>query len=209
MAVMAEDRTYFENEDWAVDGQRPRTQADRVFHRKGRDREPSRRTGCGRGPCTWPRRAGATAPAFTLEAFTCAAQVTGLRADANLARSFKMARCEIAVPAASRTQKASRKSMPGFDAERSRVLAGKRARPHLLEAGGAGQSASHSNRLASLPQDRLRTRESGHGYALPSMARARSGRTEMGRNAPWRASRHIRKAGTQIVRLLWAAWSIR
>jgi hypothetical protein len=207
MALIAEDRTHFENEDWAV--MESGLEHKRTGYFIARDEIASRRSD---GLWSWPlhmaEKTWCDMPAFT-EAFSCAAHLYGVPADADLAQSFKMARCEIAVPAAIRTQKIMQKTMPGFDPERSRVLQENERAPISWKPAGAGQSASHSNRLGSLPQDRLRTRESGHGYALSSMARARSGRTEMGRNAPWRASRHIKKAGTQIVRLLWAAWSIR
>jgi len=207
MAVMADDRTHFENEDWAV--MDSGLEHKRTAYFIARDEIANRRSD---GLWSWPlhmaEKTWCDMPTFT-EAFTCAAGVYGVKADAELARSFKMARCEIAVPAAGRAGKELRESIPGFDPEWSRVLQENAGIPISRKPARAGQFASDPSRLGSVPQDRFQYREPGQGYALPMTARARSSRPDMGRTAPWRASRQIKRAGTQIVRLLWAAWAIR
>lgn len=203
MALMVEERTHFENEDWAVlDSGLEHKQTGYFI---ARDEIANRRSD---GLWSWPlhvaEKSWCNMPAFT-EAFTCAANVYGVEADAQLAQSLKMARCEIAVPAAERTEKI----MLGMGVGPSRVLRDDTRIPISWKPAGASQSANVPNRLGSHAPDRIRHREIGSGPVLPSSARARSSRPDMGRTVPWRASRQIRQAGTHIVRLLWAAWSTR
>jgi hypothetical protein len=207
MAVMADDSTHFENEDWAV--MDSGLEHKRTGYFIERDEIASRRSD---GLWSWPlhmaEKSWCGMPAFT-EAFTCAAGLYGVQGDADLARSFKMARCEIAVPAASRTEKKMRESMPELDPQWLRALQENAGIPISRKPARAGQFASDSSRLGSMTPDRFQYREPGQGYALPMTARGRSSRPDLGRTAPWRASRRIKRAGTQIVRLLWAAWATR
>jgi len=207
MAVMAEDRTHFENEDWAV--MDSGLEHKRTGYFIAKDEIASRRSD---GLWSWPlhmaEKSWCGMPAFT-EAFTCAAGVYGVQADADLARSLTVARCDIAVPAASRTAKKWQETMPGFDPNRMRVLQENELVPISPKSARAGEFASDSNRLSFAPQDGFQRRDPGQGYGLPVSARARASRPDLGRAAPWRASRRIKRAGTQIVRLLWAAWATR
>src|SRR3954453_12317394 len=173
MALMAEDRTHFENEDWAV--MDSGLEHKRTGYFIASDEIASRRSD---GLWSWPlhmaEKTWCDMPTF-MEAFTCAASVFNVSVDADLAQSFKVARSEIADSAAIRTQTIMQKTMPGIDAEWLRVLQENERPPISWKPASAGQSISHSNRLGSLPQNRLRTREPGQEYALPSTARARSG----------------------------------
>jgi len=205
MAVMAEDRTHFENEDWAV--MDSGLEHKRTGYFIARDEIASRRSD---GLWSWPlhmaEKNWCGMPAFT-EAFTCAAGIYGVQTDADLARSLTMARCEIAVSAQSRTTKKLQKIEPDFDRDGAEVLQENAWIPMSRKPASAGQFASDSSRLSFAPRDGFQDRDLGRTYGLS--ARARPSRPDLGRTAPWRASRRIRRAGSEIVRLLWAAWATR
>ena len=107
MTVMTDDRTHFENEDWTVldSGLEHR----RTGYFIARDEIGNRRAD---GLWSWPlhvaEKSWCTMPAF-IEAFTCAAAVFAIPADADLAHSFQVARRDIAAsPSLARAKAASR-----------------------------------------------------------------------------------------------------
>jgi hypothetical protein len=126
-------------------------------------------------------------PAFT-EAFTCAAAIYGFAADAALARSFQVARCEIAPwPRTARAHRLIAAVGAGLPVLRS----GERA-PIYVEPERIGRSPRASCPPAPSPDEGLRARAADPDFAL---AEARAGR--------------IGRAGTRIVRLLRAALTMR
>src|SRR3954469_11850118 len=94
MAMVVEERPLFENEEWVV------TESGLEHRQTGyfieRDELAQRRSD---GLSTWPihmaEKSWCTVTPF-MEAFSCAASLYGVKTDAVLAGSFKIARCEIA-----------------------------------------------------------------------------------------------------------------
>lgn len=214
MTVMTDDRTHFENEDWTVldSGLEHR----RTGYFIARDEIGNRRSD---GLWSWPlhmaEKSWCTMPAF-VEAFTCAAAVFAIPADADLARSFQVARRDIAgSPALARakaaswaaSRAASRAAQPEADSAGSEVLQGEGTIPISWEPAGSARPAASAGRTVSGFQDRFRHPTAGHPQG--ATARSRLSRRKAKRASHWRATHRIRQAGTRIVRLLWAAWAVR
>jgi hypothetical protein len=206
MTVMTDDRTHFENEDWTVldSGLEHR----RTGYFIARDEIGNRRSD---GLWTWPlhmaEKSWCTMPAF-VEAFTCAAAVFAVPADADLARSFQMARRDIAAsPALARAKAASRAARPDAASDGSETLQGEGTIPISWEPAGSARPAASAGRTMSGFQDRLR--HPVQAYPQGATARSRLSRRRAWRAPHWRATHRIRQAGTRIVRLLWAAWAVR
>jgi hypothetical protein len=210
MTVMTDDRTHFENEDWTVldSGLEHR----RTGYFIARDEIGNRRSD---GLWTWPlhmaEKSWCTMPAF-VEAFTCAAAVFAVPADADLARSFQVARRDIAAsPALARakaaSRAASRAARPDAASDGSEVLQREGTIPISWEPAGSTRPAASAGRAVPGFQDRLRHPAAGHPQG--ATARSRLSRRRAWRAPHWRATHRIRQAGTRIVRLLWAAWAVR
>jgi hypothetical protein len=203
MTVLMEERTLFENEDWVVleNG----LEHKRTGYFIAREEMASRRSD---DLWSWPlhmaEKSWCSLPAFT-EAFTCAATIYGIAVDPDLARSFTVARCEIA----SHLPIPSLNPGPDRDFERRAALQSGGRIPISWRPVRAGNFASQLTRSNSLSQDRPRYREPAPSLAIASSSRARLPLSEQSRAERWHASRRIRLAGTQIVRLLRAAWAVR
>jgi hypothetical protein len=197
MTLTADDLLVFENEEWLV------TQTGLEHKHTGysidRDRLGDRRSD---GLWLWPLHMAekqwcALAP-FT-EAFTCAAALYEVKVDADLAQSFKAARCEIvgwpggtATPARGRVgdagstlQKPNRVTISGraLQAENARCESGRsEGRDTAFRSGSAAP--------VSAPGARNRSRSG----SMSAVARLR-----------WHTPRPIRQASTRLVRLLQTA----
>jgi hypothetical protein len=152
-----------------------------------------------------------TMPAF-VEAFTCAAAVFAIPADADLARSFQVARRDIAAsPALARAKAASRAASrvarPNDAPERSEVLQGEGTIPISWEPAGSARPAASAGR--TVPGFQVGFRHPAAGHPQGATARSRLSRRKVWRAPHWRATQRIRHAGTRIVRLFWAAWAVR
>ena len=186
MTEMTAERTLFENEEWSVlDGG---LEHKRTGYFIERDELANRRPD---GLWSWPfhmaEKSWCTMPAFT-EAFTCAAAIYGFAADAALARSFEVARCEIAPwPRTARAHRLIAAGGAGLPVLRS----GERA-PIYVEPERIGRSPRASCPPAPSPDEGLRARAADPHFVW---AEARAGR--------------IGRAGTRIVRLLRAALTMR
>jgi hypothetical protein len=200
MTGNTQERTHFENEDWAVlDSGLEHKQTGYFI---ARDEVASRRSD---GLWSWPlhvaEKSWCRMPAF-MEAFSCATSVYGICADADLAQSFRMARSEIAVPPHATAKKADVDAGPQWPPALRRndkaLIFGEPAR--------TARAATNSSRMTSPLQDRPRHREAAQGATLALTVRARLAHPDNLRAVPWRAPWRIGRAGTQIVRLLWAAW---
>ena len=206
MTVMTDDRTHFENEDWTV------LDSGREHRRTGyfiaRDEIGNRRSD---GLWSWPlhmaEKSWCTMPAF-VEAFTCAAAVFAVPADADLARSFQVARRDIAGGSAlARAKAASRTARRNDALDGSEVLQGEGTIPISWEPAGSARPAASAGRTVSVFQDRFR--HPAQGLPQGATARSRLSRRRAWRAPHWRATDRIRQAGTRIVRLFWAAWAVR
>ena len=201
MTAVAEERSIFENEEWLV------TQSGLEHKTTGYFIERSdlayRR---GDGLWTWPLHMAEKswcAMAPFAEAFSCAASVYDIAVDLDLARTFKMARCEVSPwPRPAATTPAP---VPSF----LQALRTDSAAPILVERETSGKAARAQD-LRGTDKNR-RTREAeGHG-SYSAHARLRPSRFDLMHASPfaWRAPRRIRSTGTKLVRLLRAAWIIK
>jgi len=201
MTAVTEERPIFENEEWLV------SESGLEHKRTGyfieRDSLGQRRED---GLWTWPlhmaEKSWCGLQPFS-EAFTCAAAVYGIGADAELAQSFKVARCEVSTwPQAARQGAGAAPPMP-------RTLHPGRANPILVEPRSSEKPLNGQGFQGSADAWRIRFKTSARPFLTAS--RNRSERLNPAREAPlpWRAPRRIRKTGTKLVRLLQAAWNIR
>jgi hypothetical protein len=191
MTAMTEERCIFENEEWLVTegGLEHKTTGyfiDRASIANRRDD----------GLWTWPLHMAEKSWCAMMpfaEAFSCAASVYDIEAGADLAQTFRIARCEVSpwpqadkpvtnpVPLLSRTLR-----LEGRD-------------PILWEPGSSTKSLKSQGSQGS----------GGRPFATP--ARLRPSHLSMMRSPafPWRAPRRLRKTGTRLVRMIQAAWNIR
>jgi hypothetical protein len=202
MTVMTDERTHFENEDWTVldSGLEHR----RTGYFIARDEIANRRSD---GLWSWPlhmaEKSWCTMPAF-VEAFTCAAAVFAVPADADLARSFRAARREVAAfPALARANAVSRAARRDAFTDRPETLRDKGTFPISGKPAGAGATAPVSQGFRHPAPVHL------PGHAQGATARSRRARRHPGRAPQGRASQRIRQAGTRILQLFFAAWAIR
>jgi len=207
MAMVVEERPLFENEEWVV------TESGLEHRQTGyfieRDELAQRRSD---GLWTWPihmaEKSWCTVTPF-MEAFSCAASLYGVKTDAVLAESFKIARCEIAAW--------PRASQMAEESGENDVFAGVVSTSHILQNKGQntisvkpGWSEIHVSvraRTAPVYKENWRPRTSTRSYAFSQGGNLRSNRLN---GVPrWRAPYGIRKAGTRIVQLFQAAWNIK
>lgn len=201
MTAVTEDRSIFENEEWLVAQDGLEHKATGYFI--DRDSLGQRRED---GLWTWPlHMAEKTWCSMTpfAEAFSCAAAVYGLEAGADLAQTFKTARCEI-----------SAWPHRDFDASIPAPLIGRslqngRGAPIYWEPGSPEKSVTAqefqvtANGRRTSPQTRKRPASAGVPLRPTDLAMVRSAAI------PWRTPRRIRQTGTKLVRLIQAAWNTR
>ncbi|HEY8382017.1 MAG TPA: hypothetical protein VIL09_07710 [Microvirga sp.] len=180
MTAAIKDRPLFENEDWLVGPAGLEHKGTGYFIE--REALGSRRAD---GLWSWPLHMAEKSwcrMAPFMEAFSCAAAVHGVEADVALARSFSVARQEIAPWPAVRS---------AFEGPPSLQLEG--GAPILVE-----QAATPRY---SQPAKRPPTGETRGRFARAALPRPAG--------LSWPAPRPLRRAGTRIVQLLQAAWNIR
>ena len=198
MAGTAEDELVFENEEWLVTGSG--LEHKRTGYFIERESLGDRR---GDGLWSWPLHMAEKqwcTPAPFAEAFTCAAAVHGAGFDPDLARSFRAARCEIVgwPKSLSEPVRTAATTLPdALREDRSAPISWKPPRtndPMWNRAERKAGSASHSAGYGA--RERAPARSRFRGASMRGMAAWE-----------WRASRPIRRASTQLVRLLQAAFS--
>jgi hypothetical protein len=201
MTAIMEERPIFENEEWFV------TDAGLEHKRTGyfieRESLGQRRED---GLWTWPlhmaEKSWCSMQPFS-EAFACAASVYNIRTGAELAQSFKLARCEISPwPRVKNQVFAPAPAMAD-------TLRPRGSNPILWKPGSIEKSLNAQGFQSS--EDIWRSRPQDGARPFLTTPRNRSERHNLARAAalPWRAPRRIRKTGTKLVRLLQAAWNIR
>ncbi|UVF18955.1 hypothetical protein HPT29_021155 [Microvirga terrae] len=204
MTAMTDERPIFENEEWLV------IESGLEHKRTGYfiDRESigQRRED---GLWTWPlhmaEKSWCTMQPFS-EAFSCAASVYGVTTGAELAHTFKMARCEISPwPKAARAAHRSANPVPLIP----QTLHSQGSNPIFIEPRSSEKSLNGQGFQS--PDDVWRMRPRTDARLFLKSLRKRSERPSLVREAelPWRAQRRIRKTGTKLVRLLQAAWTTR
>jgi len=201
MTVMTEERPIFENEDWLVTegGLEHKTTGYFIARESLGQRRDD-------GLWSWPLHMAEKSWCAMMpfvEAFSCAAAVYGVRTDADLAQTFRIARSEISPWPRLNDQAFNPAPLI------SQALRPEGAAPILWEAG---------SREKCLDVQGLRNPDDGWRVPLQKAARPfsvnvrlRPSRLSMVRAAalPWRAPRRIRRTGTKLVRLIQAAWNIR
>ncbi len=201
MTAMTELRPIFENEEWLVteDGLEHKTTGYFIERECLNQRRED-------GLWTWPLHMAEKSWCAMMpfaEAFACAASVYHVETGAELAQTFKVARCEIAPWP--QVKYDARNPAPTT----SRTLRNEGPDPIYLEL-GSSQKALSEEGFQSLDESwRMRSQASARPFSTTT--RIRSARLNMERDSalPWRAPRRIRKTGTKLVRLLQAAWNIR
>jgi hypothetical protein len=201
MTAMTEERPIFENEEWLVSESGLEHKRTGYFIEReslGQRRED--------GLWTWPlhmaEKSWCGLQPFS-EAFTCAASVYGLSTGAELAHSFKVARCEVSVwPAAA---KAAASPVPAI----RRTLHPPGQNPILVEPRSSDKPLNGQGFQGA--DDVWRIRPNAGARPFLTNLRNRSERLNPARDAApsWQAPRRIRKTGTKLVRLLQAAWTLR
>ena len=195
-----QERTLFENEDWSVlDTGLEHT---RTGYFIARDEIASRRSD---GLWSWPlhiaEKSWCVMPPF-VEAFSCAASQYGVEVDADLERSFQVADRDIAAWNQAAELDQADESSP-------RRLRFGDAAPISREPVGTSREQARLGRAALSLDEQAWRKETAKAHAFPSRGSAQPSRRDHVRTTGWRATRRIRRAGTQIVRLLRAAWNIR
>jgi len=205
MDAMTDVRPIFENEEWLVteDGLEHKTTGYFIERASlGQCRDD--------GLWAWPLHMAEKswcAMAPFAEAFSCAASVYNVEAGAELARTFKVARREIAAwPQVNQhLNQASRNRSPAM----SPALRNEGRTPIFLESGFSEKPLPDEG-LRKL-DDSWRMRNQPGARPFSTTTRIRSARYTM-EKAPtlaWQAPYRIRRTGTKLVRLLQAAWNIR
>jgi hypothetical protein len=197
MTTMTEERPIFENEGWLVTESGLEHKATGYFI----DRESlaNRRSD---GLWTWPLHMAEKSwceMAPFAEAFSCAASVYDIETGADLAHTFKLARCEIAAwPQQAKRHLTHPPMVP-------RPLRSAERDPILWEPGRPEDSLR--NQGSQTPSESPRRQTSARGFS--TNARTRAPHFSLGRAKvfPWRTSRRIQQTGTKLVRLLQAAWN--
>jgi hypothetical protein len=205
MTVMTDVRPIFENEEWLVTEDGLEHKATGYFIEResiGQRRED--------GLWTWPLHMAektwcAIAP--FAEAFSCAASVYNIETGAELAQTFKVARCEISAwPQAKRKAKRTAQ-MPA--SALPKTLRREEQTPISLQSDFSEKSLVNESFRKLGDSWRMRGHASSRAFA--SNMRIRSARYILERDPSpaWQAPYRIRKTGTKLVRLLQAAWNIR
>lgn len=201
MTAMTEERPIFENEEWLVTGSGLEHKATGYFI----DRESlgQRRDD---GLWTWPlhmaEKSWCKMTTFA-EAFSCAAAVYDIKAGADLAQTFKIARREV-----------SSWPCPGKQVSNpaplmSRTLRSEGADPILMKPGTAGKPLNGQGFQHSGDVWRIRSQSGARPLSVNMRPRSLQLATVRVAAFPWRAPRRIRQTGTRLVRLIQAAWNIR
>ena len=189
MTAMTEERCIFENEEWLV------TESGLEHKTTGyfidRASVPNRRDD---GLWTWPLHMAEKSWCAMMpfaEAFSCAASVYDVETGADLARTFRIARCEVSPwPTADNW---AQNPAPLL----SRPLRPEGRDPILWEPGSAAKSLKGQG-------------SQGSGAYAFSMARLRSPHLSTRSPAfPWRSPRRPCKTGKRPGRKIPAAWNIR
>ncbi|MCB8822723.1 hypothetical protein [Microvirga rosea] len=201
MAAVAEEQSLFENEEWLVTPSGLEHKENGYFIE--RESLGARR---GDGLWAWPLHMAEKtwcAMAPFAEAFSCAVAVHHVEADIDLARTFTIARREIA--GWPHAPNAAAEDIPTLSA----VLQNGVPKPIFVERRDAEKS--NNDAAFSLSGASLRMREPEGLRSFSAHARFRSSRFDMsGASAfGWRAPNRIRRTGTKLVRMIQAAWNIR
>jgi hypothetical protein len=194
MTAMTEERPIFENEEWLVTGSGLEHKTTGYFI----DRESlgQRR---GDGLWSWPlhmaEKSWCAMQPFA-EAFSCAAAVYGIKTGAELAQTFKVARCEV-----SSWPKLEKQDLPPAPLVSPALRSGA-SNPILWEP-RSSEKILNSQGFSS-PEENWRLR-------AQARARFRSAHfnTVQATSLPWRTPHRIRQTGTRLVRLIQSAWNIR
>lgn len=201
MTAMTEERPIFENEEWLV------TEGGLEHKTTGYfiDRESigQRRDD---GLWTWPLHMAEKSWCRMMpfaEAFSCAAAVYDIQIGADLAKTFKVARCEVS-PWPSPAKQAANPAPAMARALRSNETTPILWKPKFSEKSLNGQGLRSSD-------DDWRMRTPAGARSFPVTGRPRSSHPTKVRavTLPWHAPRQIRRTGTKLVRLIQAAWNIR
>lgn len=204
MTVMTDERPIFENEEWLV------IESGLEHKRTGYfiDRESlgQRRED---GLWTWPlhmaEKSWCAMQPFS-EAFSCAASVYGVTTGAELAQTFKMARCEISPwpKVASRSNQGSN-PVPRIPQR----LHSQGSTPIFIEPRSSEKPLNGQGFPSTDDVWRIRPRTGARPFLKTPRNRPERPNSALESVLPWRAQRRIRKTGTKLVRLLQAAWTIR
>jgi hypothetical protein len=204
MTVMTDERPIFENEEWLV------IESGLEHKRTGYfiDRESlgQRRED---GLWTWPlhmaEKSWCAMQPFS-EAFSCAASVYGVTTGAELAQTFKMARCEI-----SPWPKAARRSNQGSNPVPliPQTLHSQGSNPIFIEPRSSDKPLNGQGFRSPDDVWRIRPRTGARPFLKTPRNRPERPILALETVLPWRAQRRIRKTGTKLVRLLQAAWTTR
>jgi hypothetical protein len=202
MFAITEERPIFENEEWLVT-------EDGLEHKKtgyfiDRDSLGQRRED---GLWTWPlHMAEKSWCAMTpfAEAFSCAASFYDVEIDADLARTFKVARCEVSPWPHARNTAQQQASNPA--PLRAGILRNGLPNPIFVEAGNSEKSLTDEGFQGVGDPWRIRSHEGARPF--PTTPRFRSARFAKDSVPVWQTQRRIRKTGTKLVRFLQAAWNL-
>jgi hypothetical protein len=203
MIAMTEERPIFENEEWLVS-------EDGLEHKKtgyfidrasiGQRRED--------GLWTWPLHMAEKSWCAMMpfaEAFSCAASVYDIETGADLARTFKVARCEVSAWPQIENPQQNRASIPApLMADPLRNAA---PEPIYVRSGNSENSLADGDFQAFDDPWRIRSHKGMRPFSTTT--RFRSTRFAKDPVPAWQTSRRIRKTGTKLVRFLQAAWNIR
>ena len=140
------------------------------------------------------------------EAFSCAASVYGVTTGAELAQTFRMARCEIS-PWPKVARESNRRSNPVPLIPQT--LHSQGSNPIFIEPRSSNKPLNGQGFRS--PDNAWRIRPQTGARLFLKTPRARPEHPSLARESelPWRAQRRIRKTGTKLVRLLQAAWTLR
>jgi hypothetical protein len=191
MTAMTQERCIFENEEWLVTEGGLEHKSTGYFIDRGS--VANRRDD---GLWTWPLHMAEKSWCAMMpfaEAFSCAASVYHIETGADLAQTFRIARCEVSPwPQADKAAVNPAPLLP-------RTLRLEGRDPILWEPGSSAKTLKSQGSQGS----------GARPFATP--ARLRPSHLSMMRPPafPWRAPRRLRKTGTRLVRMIQAAWNIR
>lgn len=201
MTAITEERPIFENEEWLVIESGLEHKRTGYFIEReslGQRRED--------GLWTWPlhmaEKSWCGMQPFS-EAFACAASVYGIKTGAELAQTFKVARCEVS----SWPQRAKQGFNPVPLMPRTLHLGG--SNPILVEPRSSEKPLNGQGFQNSDDAWRLRSQTSARPFLTTQRNRSERPNTAREAALQWRAPRQIRRTGTKLVQLLQAAWNIR
>lgn len=195
MNALTEEYAIFENDEWLVTGLGLEHKHTGYFIE--RDGIANRRSD---GLWTWPMHMAeknwCRMPAF-MEAFFHAASAYRIEPDSDLARTFKITRCEV--------PESAQRNVPETPPHtlRKDVRIPISSKPIFLK-----KPMSNKGFSVSSESGRIRFRVAPHSVSRP--ARRQGFSLDWVKAAlPWRAPHRIRRTGTTLVRLIQATWNIR